>query len=131
MRVGEPDHSVKFMAKVREEHVEEAVGVLRDCVVPVFIRSGFDEVPVVARRRQLDKLDPEGPGVVDSPVLKRLLESTPPDDPRYVNDLRSLHRDLAGGVHSATHAMSHHHKKKGGPQSTRRCAGSSTPRRTG
>jgi hypothetical protein len=115
MRVGEPAHAVKFMVKVKEEHVEEAVGVLRDSVMPAFVRSGIDEVLVVARRRQLDKLDPEGPGVVDSPVLKRLLESTPPDDPRYVSDLRSLHRDLAGGVHSATHAMSHHHKKERRP----------------
>ncbi len=115
MRVGEPVHAVKFMVKVKEEHMEEAVGVLRDSVVPVFGRSGVGEVLVVARRRQFDKLDPEGPGVVDSPVLERLLESPPPDDPRYVNDLRSLHRDLAGGVHSATHAMSHHHKKKRRP----------------
>ncbi|MDP9486480.1 MAG: hypothetical protein M3Q49_11990 [Actinomycetota bacterium] len=115
MRVGEPAHAVKFMVKVREEHVEDAVGVLRDCVVPVFGRSGVGEVLVVARRRQFDKLDPEGPGVVDSPVLKRLLESTPPDDPRYVSDLCSLHRDLAGGAHSATHAMSHHHKKERRP----------------
>ncbi len=115
MRGGEPAHAVKFMVKVKEEHVEEAVGVLRDSVMPAFGRSGVGEVLVVARGRQLDKLDPEGPGVVDSPVLKRLLESTPPDDPRYVSDLRSLHRDLAGGVHSATHAMSHHHKKKRRP----------------
>ncbi len=79
MRVGEPVHAVKFMVKVREEHAEDANGVLRDCVVPVFGRSGFGEVLIVARRRQLDKLDPEGPGVVESPVLKRLLENAPPD----------------------------------------------------
>ncbi len=115
MRVGEPVHAIKFMIKVREEHVEEAVGVLRDSVMPVFGRSEVDEVLVVARRRKFDKLDPEGPGVVDSPVLKRLLESTPSDDPLYVSDLRSLHRDLAGGIHSPTHALSHHHKKKRRP----------------
>ncbi|MDP9477984.1 MAG: hypothetical protein M3R38_20265 [Actinomycetota bacterium] len=111
MRVGESVHAIKFMVKVKEEHVEEAVGVLRDSGMPVFGRSEVDEVLVVARRRQFDKLDPEGPEVVDSPVFKRLLESTPPDDPHYVSDLRSLHRDLAGGVHSPTHAMSHHFKK--------------------
>lgn len=115
MRVGEPVHAVKFMLKVREEHMEEAVGVLHDSVAPVLKRSGFGEVLVLARRRQLEKLDPEGPGVVDSPVLKRLLENAPPDDLRYVNDLRSLHRNLAGGVSSAVHAMSHHNKKERRP----------------
>ncbi len=111
MRVGEPVHAVKFMVRVREEHTEGALGVFRDSVAPILRGSGFCEVLVVARRRQIEKLDPEGPGVVDSPVLKRLLECAPAHDPRYVDDLRSLHRDLAVGVNSAVHAMSHHNKR--------------------
>ncbi len=115
MRVGEPVHAVKFMVRVREEHTEGALGVLQDSVAPVLRGSGFREVLVVARRRQIERLNLEGPGVVDSPVLKRLLRSAPPDDPRYVDDLRSLHRDLAVGVNSAVHAMSHHNKKERRP----------------
>ena len=115
MRVGEPEYAIKFMVYIREEHLKEAVSLLHDSVAPVLRTAGFGEIIVLARRRELEKLDPEGPGVVDSPVLKRLLQDAPTDDPDYVSDLRSLHRNLAGGVHSATHAMSHHHKKKRRP----------------
>ncbi len=107
MKSEDPEHAVKFMMKVREEHLDEAKDVLRDSVVPSLREMGLGELLVLARRRQLEKLDPEGPGVVDSPILKRLLENAPPDEPGYANDLRSLHRDLVGGISGYAHAMVH------------------------
>jgi hypothetical protein len=104
------------MLKVSEEHLEEAMSVLQDSVVPVLRESGFGEILVLARRRQLEKLDPQGLGVVDSPVLRRLLERAPPDDPGYASDLRELHRNLTGGISGVPHAMSHHNKKERRPE---------------
>ncbi len=88
MKSEDPEYAVKFMMKVREEHLDEAQDVLRGSVEPSFREMGLGELLVLARRRQLEKLDPEGPGVVDSPILKRLLENAPPDEPGYANDLR-------------------------------------------
>lgn len=116
MRVGEPVHAVKFMVKVRQEHMEEAVGILQNSVAPALKKSGFREVLVITRHRQLEKLDPEGPGVVGSPTLARLLENAPSDAPGYARDLRALHQGLVRGVNSFAHAMAQHHKKKRRPE---------------
>ena len=116
MRVGEPAYVTKFMVKVREKDLGETLSVLRDSVAPEFRKSGFGEMLVVGRRRKLEKLDSEGPGIVDSPVLARLIGNAPSDNPKYAGDLHVLHRTLVGGVSGYVHAMMYHHKKKRYPE---------------
>lgn len=112
MRVGEPTYVTKFVMKVREEDLKETLSTLRDSVAPEFREAGFGEMLVAGRRMELEKLDREGPGVMDSPVLARLIENAPPDDPSYASDLRALHRGLTHGISGSAHSMLNHHKKR-------------------
>jgi hypothetical protein len=107
-----PKHAVKFMAKVREEDLDEAMDVLRGSVVPSLREMGLGELLVLTRRRKLEKLDPLGSGVTPSPVLERLLKNAPPDDPGYARDLRRMHLVLGqGGPENLDSAYAYHRLK--------------------
>ncbi len=96
MRVGEPVHVVKFMVKVREEHLQEAISTLQNSVVPVLKDSGFREVLVLACRQEFEKIDPEGPGIADSSVLRDLVKNARPHEVGREQILQKL-RSRPGG----------------------------------
>ncbi|MDP9488166.1 MAG: hypothetical protein M3Q49_20655 [Actinomycetota bacterium] len=90
MRVGEPIHAIKFVMKVGEEHLQEAISTLQTSVAPVLKESGFREVLVLARRRELEKIDPDGPGIADSSVLRDLVRNARPHEAGREQILRKL-----------------------------------------
>ncbi|MDP9437657.1 MAG: hypothetical protein M3P49_02775 [Actinomycetota bacterium] len=96
MRVGEPVHAIKLMMKVGEEHLQEALSALRVSVAPVLKGSGFREVLVLARRQKLERIDPEGAGIVDSSVLRDLVRNARPHEAGREQILRKL-RSRPGG----------------------------------
>jgi hypothetical protein len=96
MRVGEPVHAIKFVMKVGEEHLQEAISTLRTSVAPVLKESGFREVLVLARSRELEKIDPEGPGITDSTVLRDLIRNARPHEAGWEQILQKL-RSRPGG----------------------------------
>ncbi len=113
MKAEEREYAIKFIIKVREEDLDEAMASLRDSVVPSLREMGLRELLVLTRRRQLEKIEPQGPGVMRSPVLERLLKSAPTDDSGYVRDLRRMHRVLSqGGPESLDSAYAYHRLKK-------------------
>lgn len=113
MKSEDPEHAIKFMIKVREEDLEEAMDVLRGSVVPSLREIGLRKLLVLAWRRQLEKLEPHGSDIMRSPVLKRLLENAPPDDPGYARDLQRMHLVLSqGGPENLDSAYAYHRLKK-------------------
>lgn len=116
MRVGEPVHAVKFIAKVREEHLEEAISTFRTSVAPVLKESGFREVLVIAHRQEFEKIDPEGLGIADSPVLRGLVRNARPHEAGRDQILEKL-RSRPGGHRPSglAHSYMLHHKKRNHP----------------
>ena len=116
MRVGEPVHAIKFMIKIGDEHLRETTGVLERSVLPALKSSAFGEVLVLARRRQLEKLDSDGPGIKESRILRRLDEEAPPHEAAHEYVLRRLPSQLGGDVPTGfAHAMMLHNLKTKSP----------------
>ena len=113
MKSYDPGHAIKLIIRVKEEDVDEAKDILRESLVSSLKDMGQDELLILTRRRQLEKIEPQGPGVMRSPVLERLLESASPEDPGYVRDLRRMHRVLSqGGPENLDSAYAYHRLKK-------------------
>lgn len=102
MTQDEPRYAVKFMARVDEERAEEAANVLRESVTPILREWGFREVLTISR----------GLKVVESRVLRRLLEDAPAES-GYARRIRDLHETLVmGGPKSYAHSMLYHRDKQ-------------------
>ncbi len=109
-------HAIKFMIKFGKDHLREAIAVLTDPVIPALKSSGFSEVLVLARRRQLEKLNPNGPGIKESRILRRLAEEAPPHEAAHEYVLRRLPSQLGGDVPTGfAHAMLLHNLKTKSP----------------
>ncbi len=106
MTRNEPGYAVKFMARVDEEHVEEAAAVLRESVTPILGEWGLGEMLTVSRRLE----------VVESRVLRRLLEDAPAES-GYARRIRDLHETLImGGPKSYAHSILYHRDKTAYPE---------------
>ena len=117
MRVGEPVYAVKFMVKVGEGEFARALSVLRNDAAPVLGRSGFRELAIVARRRELEKLDPEGPGLADSPALRGLIERARPHEAGRRQIIEKLESRPGGHrAGSYAHALKLHHTRRNRPE---------------
>lgn len=121
MRVGEPVHVVKFIAKVEEERVEDMVPLFQSSIAPVLRRSCFGEVLLLARRRELEKLDPEGPGIAGSQTLRSLVREARPHEAGLEQVLRRLESRPGGHILGGfAYAMRLHNMKEKNPAEYRR-----------
>ncbi len=109
-------YATKFMVKIRAEDLARTVDRMERSILPTFGGVGFAEPFVVARKRLMDRLDPEKAEESLSALARRMVEVSQVREPDLERDLNSLKHGLLHGVHSHAHGMIHHHKKSKRPE---------------
>jgi len=109
-------YATKFMVKIREGDLDPTMALMERSILPALGGTGFAEPFVVARRRRMDRLDPEKAEESLSDLARRMVEVSQVREPDLERDLNSLKHGLLHGVHSHAHGMIHHHKKRKRPE---------------
>ncbi len=109
-------YATKFMVKIREGDLDRTMAIMERSILPDLGGVGFAEPFVVARKRRMDRLDPEKAEESLSDLARRMVEVSQVREPDLERDLNSLKHGLLHGVHSHAHGMIHHHKKRKRPE---------------
>ncbi|MGH3088331.1 MAG: hypothetical protein ACRDSJ_13540 [Rubrobacteraceae bacterium] len=109
-------YATKFMVKVGEGDLDRTMDRMERSILPALGGAGFAEPFVVARRRRMDRLDPEKAEESLSDLARRMVEVPQVREPDLERDLDSLKHGLMHGVHGYAHGMIHHRKKRKRPE---------------